>query len=115
MRLAGEQSDGIAPNPVEHPIILGRDTAAAIRYGALQATVGLVRACMDEFSTRSSMGATPPALIVTGGSGPALQAELRRVSGTPGVGFATGFVTEFRPQLVLEGLALDPLCFVVVR
>ena len=112
---AGEQWPGMASDPVEHRIRLGRDTAAAIRNGAVQATASLIRACMDEFSTRSSMGATPPALIVTGGSGPALQAELLRGSGKPGAAPAARFRTELRPQLVLEGLALDPLCFRVDR
>ncbi len=100
--VAGELPAGIAFNPVAHPIALGRDTAAAIRYGALQATASLVRACMGSFSTSSSLGARPPVLLVTGGAAPALQAAL------------PGFRLEYRPQLVLEGLALEPLCFVVV-
>lgn len=111
---ATEPRVGMAPNPVEHPILLGRDTAAAIRYGALQATASLVRACMDEFSARSSPEPAPPLLIITGGAGPVLQAELLRASGRSGPGPSPGFHVEYRPRLVLEGLALDPLCFGVI-
>lgn len=96
-------TDGSVAGELPAGIALGRDTAAAIRYGALQATASLVRTCMDSFSTSSSSGTTPPVLLVTGGAAPALQAAL------------TGFRLEYRPQLVLEGLALDPLCFVVVK
>lgn len=99
---AGELPGVNVPDPVAQSIMLGRDTAAAIRYGAWQATASLVRACLDRLSSSSSPEATPPLLLLTGGAAPALQAAL------------PGFRLEYRPQLVLEGLALDPLCFVVV-
>jgi type III pantothenate kinase len=109
--VAGEWLGGTAPEPVGDPIMLGRDTAAAIRYGALQATASLVRACMARFSASSFPGAVLPALVLTGGAAPALQAALISMDKFPGAGPPPGFRLEHRPDLVLEGLSLDPPCF----
>lgn len=111
---AGEFPAGISPHSADHPIVLGRDTVEAIRSGALQATVSLVRACLDAFSARSPLGTMPPTLVVTGGAGSTLQTELLRMGGLTGAGRPPGLTIEYRPQLVLEGLALDPPCFLVV-
>jgi type III pantothenate kinase len=113
-RVAGKLPDGFVPNRAAHPIVLGRDTAAAIRYGALQATASLIWTCMDGFSASSSLATTPAVLLITGGAAPALQAALLWTDRAPGAGPPPGFRLEYRPQLVLEGLALDPLCFGVV-
>jgi type III pantothenate kinase len=113
-RRAADLPAGMTPNQVAHPIVLGRDTDAAIRYGALQATVSAVQACMAGLSAGSPVETPPSRLVITGGAGPALLTALRRVSETPGSGPPSGYSIEYRPQLVLEGLALDPPCFVVV-
>ena len=94
--------------------MLGRDTASAIRYGALQATVSVVRACMDGCSVSSSLQTTARVLAITGGAGPALLTALLRAREPLGSGATPGYSMEYRPHLVLEGLALDPPCFVVV-
>jgi type III pantothenate kinase len=97
----------------EAPVIaLGRDTAAAMHYGALQATTSLVWACLEEFSSRASPVTIPPTLLVTGGAASALQAALRRMAGVRGALPFAAMRLDHRPQLVLEGLALDPPCFV---
>lgn len=111
-RLAGtEFLDGLQATSCDHPILLGRDTATAIRYGALQATVSLVRDCLEPFSRASPAGSGPPLLVITGGGAAALRAELsearQRFAHAPDAGYRV----EHRPLLVLEGLALDPLCF----
>lgn len=110
-RLAATESlADLEPTSGDHPILLGRDTASAIRYGALQATASLVRDCMVRFSSPALEGSGPPLLVITGGGAPALRAELaedRARSAKPWPGFRV----EYRPLLVLEGLALDPLCF----
>lgn len=112
--VAGEWLGGKGPEPIGDPIVLGRDTAAAIRYGALQATASLVKACMAKFRASSSAGSALPALVLTGGAAPALQAALLSKDGLPGAGPLPGFRLEHRPYLVLEGLSLDPRCFGVV-
>jgi len=96
----------------ESPIALGRDTAAAIRYGALQATACLVLNCMDGWHVSSAPETTRPVLMITGGAAADLQAALQRLAFVPGSGSAPGLRLEHRPQLVLEGLALEPPCFV---
>ncbi len=111
-RLAGtEPRDGPQVALRDHPVLLGRDTGAAIRYGALQATVSLVRDCLEPLNRTSLAGSGPPLLVITGGGASALQAELsearQRFADAPGAGYRV----EHRPLLVLEGLALDPLCF----
>ena len=100
---------GYADAPV---LTLGHDTVAAIRYGALQATTSLVWACLDECRGRGSPVAIFPTVLVTGGAGSLLQAALLKEAGVRGALAPSGIRIELRPQLVLEGLALDPRCFV---
>lgn len=109
----GELLGGTVPDAMVQPIVLGRDTAAAIRYGGLQATASLVRACMARLTMSSLSGATPPALVLTGGAAPALQAALYWHTASD-AGPLPGLRLEYRPHLVLEGLALDPPCFEVI-
>lgn len=111
-RLAGTgPPDGPKVTSGDHTTLLGRDTASAIRCGALQATASLVRDCLERFSRPSLAGSGLSLLVITGGGAPALGAELtearERRANPPGPGFRV----EYRPLLVLEGLALDPLCF----
>ena len=94
-------------------IELGHETAAAIRFGALQATACLARRCMDELCADRSDEADAGVLVVTGGAAPGLSAVLRHLGGFQGSGERDGYRLEHRPQLVLEGLALDPPCFSV--
>jgi len=111
-RLGGtEPVAGLESNFGHHPILLGSDTASAIRYGALQATASLVRDCMARFSSPSLPAVGPPLLVMTGGGAPALRAEVSEARGCSAAPTAPGFRVEYRPLLVLEGLALDPLCF----
>ena len=106
---------GLPNDPVEPRIVLGRDTAAAIRYGALQATACLARQCMDELCADPSVEANPGVLVVTGGAAPDLQVALLRLGGLRGSGVRQGHRLEHRHQLVLEGLALDPPCFTIAE
>ncbi|MEQ1803617.1 MAG: type III pantothenate kinase [Gammaproteobacteria bacterium] len=92
---ASSRPPGDAPAPATGPVALGRDTAAAIRNGALQATAGLAAACLQ----RTGSGL----LILTGGAAPPLVEVLLRM--------APAMRLEQRPHLVLEGLALEPACF----
>lgn len=98
----GVQYPGVATG--SGTITLGRDTAAAIRQGALQATACLVAACLDPLRDGTAGGRGPGLLVLTGGAAPALGAAMLRLGGP-------GFRLEHRPQLVLEGLDLDPPCF----
>ncbi|MDP2322770.1 MAG: type III pantothenate kinase [Gammaproteobacteria bacterium] len=109
----GLPAAGLAGNPADCGVVMGRDTAAAIRYGALQATAGFTRDCMDELCARTAGSEQPGVLLVTGGAAPALQAALLRAGGFQGPGAPHGHRLEYRPLLVLEGLALDPPCFTV--
>lgn len=79
---------------------LALDTGTAMAAGALRSAVSLVVDCWRQVAA-SLPG--PAALVLTGGDGPRLAAAL---AGTAGV------VAEVRPDLVLEGLALEPPCFV---
>jgi type III pantothenate kinase len=106
----GHPADAGSTEPAVTGVLLGRDTAAAIRLGAEQATAGLVWACMTAFSARLAPASAWPVLVLTGGSAPALEAGLRRLAGPAGPGPFPGRV-EYRPDLVLEGLALEPPCF----
>lgn len=99
-------------DPETHGLDLGRDTATAIRHGALQATTRLVWACLEEFSDRGSSVTIPPTLLVTGGAASLLKAALLRRAVLQGALTPAATRIEHRPQLVLEGLALDPRCFV---
>jgi type III pantothenate kinase len=102
---------GMPVGQVEASIVLGQDTATAIRYGALQATACLARQCMEELCADPSVEANPGVLVVTGGAAPVLHAALLRMDGFQGTGMGRGYRLEHRHQLVLEGLALDPPCF----
>lgn len=73
----------------------GRDTAEAIRLGAVRATASLVDACMAALARELP---DRPRLVLTGGNAPMLLAMLESPA-------------EHRPTLVLEGLALEPPCF----
>jgi len=95
----------------ETRVVLGRETTAAIRYGALQATASLAGRCMDELCSGPSVAPGSGVLVITGGAAPALQATLFRLGGFQGPGRRQGHRLEFRDQLVLEGLALEPPCF----
>jgi type III pantothenate kinase len=105
------------PGPVarsgEPGIALGRDTAAAIRDGALQATACLVMACLDHLRDGAVSGPGAGLLVLTGGAAPLLGPALLRVAGDAGGTAVGGLRLEYRPQLVLDGLALDPPCFQV--
>jgi type III pantothenate kinase len=94
-RLADQAGFGAVGQPGSMETdVLGTDTATAIRLGALRATVCLVDACMKGL-LREAVDAR---LILTGGDAPALMPRVRAPA-------------EYRPALVLEGLALDPPCF----
>jgi len=85
-------------------VSLGRDTATAIRLGALQSTACLVAACMEVFDGVAAGG--DAVLVVTGGAAPdVLAAAVPLLQRRPGLRI------EQRPFLVLEGLALEPACF----
>ena len=100
----------------EAPVLdLGRDTAAAIRYGALRATTSLVWDCLEEFSDPGSSVTVSPTLLVTGGAASLLEAALLSKAVSGGALMPAATRIEHRPQLVLEGLALDPQCFVADR
>lgn len=103
--------DGVAPGIGAKVIALGRDTAAAIRHGAVQATACLVGACLDQLRDGITPRGLPPLLVITGGAAPPLGAAVARMAGAGGSVAEPGFRLEHRPQLVLEGLALDPPCF----
>lgn len=90
--------------------ILGRDTAAAIDNAAWHATVCLVRDSLARLGSPPAAD-SPPLLVLTGGAAPVLGAALARMTGTAGAAPLPGVRLEYRPELVLEGLALDPPCF----
>jgi len=105
------QPAGLSNEQLQSGIVLGRETDAAIRYGGLQATACLARQCMDELCATLPSGETAGVLVLTGGAAPELHAALLRLGGFRTVGVREGHRLECRPQLVLEGLALDPPCF----
>lgn len=109
----GLPAAGLPGNPADRGVVMGRDTAAAIRYGALQATASFARDCMDELQVRAPVSAQPGVLLLTGGAAPALREALLRAGGFQGPNAPKGYRLEYRPLLVLEGLALDPPCFTV--
>lgn len=84
---------------------LGRDTATAIRMGALQATISVI--------VRYLSATDAPHLVVTGGLGRRLRSALEQ-AGSNGSAPGRAPAVDFRPALVLEGLALDPPCFTEV-
>ena len=110
-RTEGQIPTGTPGDPEAPVLTLGHDTAAAIRYGALQATTSLVWTCLEEFSGRGSSVTNFPTVLVTGGAASLLEAALVKKAGVRGPLAPSGIRIEHRPQLVLEGLALDPRCF----
>jgi type III pantothenate kinase len=107
---AASNAAEVNPASAGTAVLLGRDTAAAIRHGAVQATACLVGACFGQLSGGTSPDGAPPLLVLTGGAAPPLGAALLRAAGASG-GAGSAPRLEHRPQLVLEGLALDPPCF----
>jgi type III pantothenate kinase len=105
------QSGEFPPGQAQPRIVLGRETTAAIRYGGLQATACLARQCMDELCATLSPDAAAGVLVLTGGAGPDLHAALLRMGGFQTPRLPQGHRLEYRPELVLEGLALDPPVF----
>ena len=87
---------------------LGRDTATGIRQGAVLATAHLAIGCLRSCPARSG---APPVLVLTGGASSVILPALRDIAGGPVAGAIPPFALEERPELVLEGLALDPPCF----
>jgi type III pantothenate kinase len=118
-RLAGSpntQADRANPAPglpddqLVGTVAMGRDTAAAIRFGALQATASLVRQCLDVLQAGDSGGAGPAMLVLTGGAAPAVKEALAQIDRARPSGW---YRVEHRQHLVLEGLALEPPCFTI--
>ncbi len=103
------------PGSGERGITFGRDTAAAIRDGALQATACLVGACLNHLRDGAVAGAGPGLLVLTGGAAPLLEAAVLRIAGAAGSSTVPGFHLVHSPQLVLDGLAMDPPCFRVAN
>jgi len=101
------------PRSGEQGIALGRDTAAAIRDGALQATAALVTACLNHLRDGAASGSGAGLLVLTGGAAPLLGPAMLRLAGDAGGTTVRGLRLEYRPELVLDGLALDPPCFQV--
>jgi len=108
-RLAGETS--LATAPANHGIVLGRNTATAIRQAALQATACLVQTCLSRPPDGAASEAMSLLLVLTGGAAAPLAAAVLRMAVPADRGAAPELRMEHRPQLVLEGLALDPPCF----
>lgn len=112
---SGPEAAGLPNGQAERRLELGRDTRTAIRSGAAQATASMARRCMDELCAGLSPAETNGVLVITGGAAPCLQAALLRMGGFQDSGVPQGYRLEHRHQLVLEGLALDPQCFVNAR
>jgi len=93
---AGSSADSPVPAVTEGRPALGRDTAAAIRLAALQATACLALDCI--------VPRGGGLLVVTGGAAPPLLPVLK------GLAAPRGIRLEHCPDLVLEGLALEPTC-----
>ena len=97
-----------------HPIGWGRDTAEAIRAGALRATASLIWTAIAELVAARTLGVGSVVLVLTGGAAPALQGACRSLAKMPAIGLSAGITdwrVEVHPWLVLEGLALEPPCF----
>ena len=112
LQTEGQIPAGTPGSPGAPVLTLGHDTAAAIRYGALQATTSLVWTCLEEFSARGSPESIFPTVLVTGGAASLLEVALLRKAAVRSALAPSVMRIELRPQLVLEGLALDPRCFV---
>ena len=82
--------------PIEDRYLLGMDTASGIRLGVIRSLAAFIADCRA-----SPDGVDVEAkLVITGGDG----ARLARFIGLPAV---------IVPNLVLDGLALDPACYMV--
>jgi type III pantothenate kinase len=90
----GEQD--LLAAPIEDRYRLGMDTASGIRLGVIRALAAFIADCL----ARSDAVDVEAKLIITGGDG----ARLARFIGVPAVS---------APNLVLDGLALDPACYTV--
>lgn len=91
------------------------DTAQAIRYGALHATTSLVQHCIE--SMRDGRLADDPGaiLLLTGGAVGMVQTALLGSRPFMAAMGQDGLRLEVRPNLVLEGLALEPPCFLEAK
>lgn len=115
-RLAGAgQTSPSAASMDPRPGGLGRDTATAIRTGAFQATVSVIVRYLSTGCDRLAGGADEARLVVTGGLGGVLLAALEHPTGDDRADEEWNRRLVHRPQLVLEGLALDPPCFAAAR
>jgi type III pantothenate kinase len=90
----GEQ--GVLAAPIEDRYRLGMDTASGIRLGVIHALAAFIADCR----ARPDVVDVEAKLIITGGDG----ARLARLIGLPAICV---------PNLVLDGLALDPVCYTV--
>ncbi|MEO8444834.1 MAG: type III pantothenate kinase [Gammaproteobacteria bacterium] len=90
-------------------LLPGRDTATAIRLGALQATASLVCTSVAAFQARLPPEAKTLTLVLTGGAAPGLQPVIEAM--TVLAGQPADSPVYCHPDLVLEGLALEPPCF----
>lgn len=90
-RFAGRESVDMLTARTQDRYSLGSDTASAIRLGAMRAIAALVADCLEALNAETR-------LMMTGGDG----AQLARLIDIPAV---------FDPDLVLEGLALEPACY----
>ena len=97
-RVAGPAlSQGMLIAGAQDRYSLGSDTASAIRLGAVRSIAALVADCL---ASRNGTGEGMK-LMITGGDG----AQLAQVLDAPGT---------WCPNLVLEGLAIEPPCYSVV-
>ncbi|MEZ5562599.1 MAG: type III pantothenate kinase [Gammaproteobacteria bacterium] len=96
-RAAGpEPGQEMLAMPVEDRHTFGRDTASGIRLGAVRALTALIADCL----VRPGAADMEAKLIISGGDG----AWLARLIGARAI---------YLPDLVLDGLAIDPVCYAV--
>lgn len=96
-RAAGPDSEqDVLAAPIEDRYRLGMDTASGIRLGVIRALAAFIADCR----ARPDAVDAEVKLIITGGDG----TRLARFIGLPAVCV---------PNLVLDGLALDPVCYTV--
>ena len=93
-RLAGQ-----LPPVSSGPSSVGRDTGSAMLLGAVRAAAALLMDCYADLA-RDTGAAAQTDLVLTGGDAQTIMSVL------PG-----SLALNLRPNLVLEGLALDPPCF----
>jgi type III pantothenate kinase len=94
-RAAGpDGEDAVLAAPIEDRYLLGLDTASGIRLGVIRALAAFITDCL----TKPDVAEVEAKLIITGGDG----ARLARLVDLPAI---------YMPELVLDGLALDPVCY----